>query len=75
MTFPVLKEDQWDRYPEGNSPPLAFPPHIPPQGGGGLYRGLQVGFLKFTKIRTDISNESKEASGSLVRSQPIPDPV
>ena len=34
----VLKEGQWDRYPEGCSPPLAFPPHIPPQGGGGLYR-------------------------------------
>ena len=44
----AVKEDQWDRCPGGYSPPLAFPPHIPPQGGGGLYLGLQVGFLKFT---------------------------
>ena len=38
-TFPVLREDQWERFQEGYAPSLAFPPHIPPQGGGGLYLG------------------------------------
>ena len=40
VTCPVLKEDQWERFQEGYAPSLAFPPHIPPQGGGGLFLGL-----------------------------------
>ena len=38
-TFPVLREDQWERFQESYALSLALPPHIPPQGGGGLYLG------------------------------------
>ena len=33
------------RFREGYAPPLASPPHIPPQGGGGRYQG-RLGVLK-----------------------------
>ena len=38
-TCPVLREDQWERFQESYALSLALPPHIPPQGGGGLYLG------------------------------------